>query len=197
MTARETIDLTGNDVVGLAQQLLGYELHTFISGYHCAGIITETEAYAGVSDRASHAWGGRLTKRTEVMFRKGGIAYVYFTYGMHHLFNIVTGPEGIPHAVLIRSVVPTLGVETMLQRRSNAMPLHQLANGPAKLCKALGIDLTHNGLEIGSDTIWLSENKVSAESNVVATPRIGVDYAGEDALLPYRFILTATPHARL
>lgn len=181
------IDLLSEDVLHLARELIGYELHTFIHGRHCSGIISETEAYAGVHDRASHAWGGRRTERTKVMYKKGGIAYVYFTYGMHYLFNIVTGPEEVPHAILIRAIWPQIGLEIMQQRRKNK-PFQLLANGPAKLCQAMGIDLQQNGVEIGSSIIWLGRKHVIEPANIIAGPRVGVDYAGEDALLPYRFV---------
>lgn len=121
------------------------------------------------------------------MYKRGGVAYVYFTYGMHHLFNIVTGPEEVPHAILIRAIYPQLGLETMQQRRKNK-PLQLLANGPAKLCQAMGIDLQQNGLEIGGSTIWLGEKHAVEPDQIAVGPRIGVDYAGEDALLPYRFV---------
>ena len=93
-----------DDVVFLARSLLGKSLLTFLDGKLTGGIITETEAYAGINDKASHAYGGRKTKRTEVMYREGGVCYVYLCYGIHYLFNVVTGKKDVPHAVLIRGI---------------------------------------------------------------------------------------------
>ncbi len=182
------LNFLSTEVVELARSLIGCELHSRIDGKHCCGLITETEAYKGVADRASHAWGGRRTGRTSVMYNAGGIAYVYFTYGMHHLFNIVTGPAEVPHAILIRAIWPVCGLEFMLERRKKAFPAQLIANGPAKLCQAMGINLKHNGLKIGGELIWIVEKPRPLPAEIRATARIGVDYAGDDALLPYRFV---------
>ena len=111
-------------------------------------MIIETEAYAGPEDKASHAYGNRRTKRTEVMFHKGGVAYVYLCYGIHSLFNVVTNQEGTPHAVLIRAIQPEIGIETMLKRRGKTKLDNTLTNGPGSLAKALGIGLKHNGVKL-------------------------------------------------
>lgn len=177
-----------NDVLFVAQFLLGCSFHSMIAGVHCSGIITETEAYAGIHDRASHAFGNRRTPRTEVMYQAGGVSYVYFTYGMHHLFNVVTGAENEPHAVLIRAIYPLTGINTMFQRVGVKKDLRLLANGPAKLTKCLGIGLEHNRLDLDGDLLWLDDQFRHAITRTVAGPRIGVAYAGNDALLPYRFI---------
>lgn len=177
------------NVVQQARELLGCLLYTNDDGVVTSGIITETEAYAGISDRASHAYGGRLTKRTEVMFRQGGIAYVYLCYGMYQLFNVVTAPEGIPNAILIRAIAPLEGLETMLLRRGKQQNAKGLADGPGKLTIALGISLSHNGLPIDGRTIGIERFIQPDPAEINAGPRIGVDYAGEDALLPYRFVL--------
>jgi len=177
-------------VVTLAKNLLGKYLFSKINGQLTGGIITETEAYAGVTDRASHAYNGRRTARTETMYHTGGISYVYFTYGMHHLFNVVTGSEDVPHAVLIRGIYPMTGVDIMLHRTGKKVVNYQLTNGPAKLCRALGITKKQNGISLVGDTVWITPSKhVIAVKDITASPRIGIDYAGEDALLPYRFIL--------
>ncbi len=165
-------------------------MHSFIDGMYCCGIIVETEAYAGITDRASHAFGDRKTARTEVMYRAGGIAYVYFSYGMHHLFNVVTATEGVPHAVLIRGLIPFVGEDFMQQRRGSKVDLADLANGPAKLTKSMGITLKHNCLSLDRDVIWFEKAAPSLVKTVLSGPRIGIDYAGEDALLPYRFVGT-------
>jgi len=175
------------DVLAVAQSLLGKSIFSMIQGVLTGGIITETEAYAGISDKASHAYGGRRTKRTEPMYMPGGTSYVYFTYGMHHLFNIVTSIKDDPQAVLIRGIIPTAGIDIQKKRR-NQKEKH-LANGPAKLCQALGITLKQNGIPLSGDIIWLQdEGEIVKQKDIIICPRVGVDYAGEDALLPYRFI---------
>ncbi len=178
------------EVVMLAKNLLGKYLYSNINKTLTGGIITETEAYAGVTDKASHAYNGRRTTRTETMYQLGGISYVYFTYGMHHLFNVVTGKKEVPHAILIRAIYPLTGCEIMLKRTGKQKINHQLTNGPAKMAKALGINKSHNGISLTGNIIWIEDNGISVyENDIKATPRIGIDYAGEDALLPYRFIL--------
>ena len=177
-------------VVELAKDLLGKFLFTNISNRLTGGIITETEAYAGVNDKGSHAYNGRRTQRTSVMYRKGGISYVYFTYGIHYLFNVVSGKEDVPHAILIRAIYPTTGGEFMLQRTGKNKINYQLTNGPAKLTKSLGITKNQNGIPLNTSELWLEDRGiVVAPEDITATPRIGIDYAGEDALLPYRFVL--------
>lgn len=176
------------DVVRLAKELIGCYLCTFIQGKLCKGMIIETEAYAGINDKASHAFGGKMTQRTEVMYRQGGTAYVYLCYGLHYLFNIVTAPKGIPHAVLVRSLLPADGIETMKQRRGGAVSMNNLINGPANLAKAMGIDHHVNGIMLDGQTVWLETADILLQGAVLATPRIGISYAGDDALLPYRFV---------
>ena len=180
-----------SDVVGLARDLLGTRLVTRFHDQRTAGIIVETEAYAGPVDKASHAYGGRRTARTEIMFASGGRAYVYLCYGIYHLFNVVVGPEELPHAVLVRALEPTEGIAYMLQRCNKKKWAPALTNGPGKLTRALGIDKTHSGLSLlKGSPIWIEERSGPlADSEIIASPRIGVDYAGEDALLPYRFTL--------
>lgn len=176
-----------HDVVHLAQALLGKYLFTEFDGVITGGMIIETEAYKGIEDRACHAYGGRRTKRTEVMFWEGGVSYVYFIYGLHALFNIVTHTEGHPHAVLIRAIKPEIGIETMLKRRGKTQLDKTLTSGPGALTQALGITTKHTGLSLEGPPIWLEDRGMVIE-NIEATPRIGVDYAGEDALLPWRFV---------
>jgi DNA-3-methyladenine glycosylase len=177
-------------VVELAKDLLGKFLFTNINNHLTGGMITETEAYAGITDKGSHAYNGRRTARTEVMYQTGGISYVYFTYGIHYLFNVVTGKEGVPHAVLIRAVYPLFGTDIMLQRTEKKTVDYQLTNGPAKLTKSLGITKDQNNIPLDGETLWLEERGIEIDKNdVTVTPRIGINYAGEDALLPYRFVL--------
>jgi DNA-3-methyladenine glycosylase len=178
------------DVVSLANQLIGCRLNTIIDGKFCSGTVIETEAYAGETDKASHAFGGRKSARTSIMYKEGGIAYVYFCYGMHYLFNVVTAVEGVPHAILIRALLPVEGIETMQYRRGSKVKFSQLTNGPGKLTKAMGIGKSHNGLTLERGHIWFEETSEKRKGEIVATPRIGIDYAEEDALLPYRFVWT-------
>ena len=177
-----------DDVVGLARDLIGKCLFTKMDGILTGGIIVETEAYRAPEDKASHAFGGRRTRRNEAMYGKGGTAYVYKCYGIHSLFNIVTNKKEIPHAILIRAIKPTHGIDLMLKRRGKAKVDKALSGGPGTLSQALGIDVSHNRMPLNS-LIWLEDHQISLE-NIQATPRIGIDYAGEDALLPWRFVLT-------
>lgn len=185
------------DVVQIARDLLGKSLFTESKGVVTGGIITETEAYAGVTDKASHAFGGRFTERTQIMYREGGCAYVYLCYGIHSLFNIVTNCEGVPHAILIRGIIPTVGIDLMLERRKVRKIGADFCNGPGKVSKSLGIHYSHTGILLSAAAannqgmkIWLEDNdRLIQSDDIVSTPRIGVDYAEEDALLPYRFEL--------
>lgn len=178
------------DVVQLSRELLGKRLCTNINGQYTSGIITETEAYAGVTDKASHAFGGRMTERTKTMFETGGTAYVYLCYGIHHLFNIVTNKKGIPHAILIRGIKAEEGIEIMLERRKKKKIDKTLSAGPGTVSQALGIQVRHSGISLHDETIWIEESGIKIPDHAVYIgPRIGVDYAGEDAKLPYRFLV--------
>ncbi|MDP6908041.1 MAG: DNA-3-methyladenine glycosylase [Flavobacteriales bacterium] len=179
-----------DDVVLIAKELIGKVLCTNINNRITKGIITETEAYAGVTDKASHAYGNRRTNRTEVMYGKPGISYVYLCYGVHSLFNVVTNKEGIPHAVLIRSIHPVDGLDTIRARRGRKQLLHKLADGPGKVCSALGIKFNlHNRIDLKDEKIWIEDSDITVEpTEIITGPRIGVEYAKEDALLPYRFL---------
>jgi len=180
-----------DNVVKISRDLLGKVLCTYIDGKFTAGIITETEAYAGITDRASHAYGGRRTARNEVMYHEGGKAYVYLCYGMHHLFNVVTNVEGVPDAVLIRGIFPIDGISVILKRRKAKSLIKNLTTGPGKVSAALGIHTGLNGLSLSENTIWIEDRGLSfADEDVHIGPRIGIDYAGEDAFLPYRFFVS-------
>jgi DNA-3-methyladenine glycosylase len=181
----------GEDVVQISRELIGKVLCTRINGILTSGVITETEAYAGITDRASHAFGGRRTARTETMFGEGGQAYVYLCYGIHHLFNVVTNREGIPHAVLIRAIKPVEGIGTMVQRRNKPGIVKNISTGPGTLSEALGIQTKHSGEDLGGNRIWIEDRKIRIKpSEIISGPRIGVDYAGKDAKLPWRFKLS-------
>ncbi len=174
-----------NDVLTIGRQLLGKELMHRMGSCVVSGIITETEAYAGVTDRASHAFNNRRTARTETMYMKGGHAYVYLCYGIHSLFNVVTGDEEVPDAVLIRSVFPASGFEFTTFKK-----MLQSGTGPGRVSKLLGIGLQHNATSLVNGNIRIVDTGIQIpEKKILALPRIGVDYAGEDAKLPYRFII--------
>jgi len=180
------------NAVYMAKTLLGKVLVTQISSQMTSGIITETEAYAGIHDRASHAYGNRNTSRTAPMYRHGGIAYVYLIYGIYSLFNVVTAPAGTPHAILIRAISPLDGVSIMKKRRK-AQHTTGLTDGPGKLSIAMGIHYSDSGENLQGNRIWIEDRGiVPMEKEIFAGPRIGVDYAGDDALLPYRFVLKGT-----
>ena len=177
-----------NDVVFLAKDLIGKYLFTKIDGQLCGGIITETEAYKGIADRACHAFGGRRTKRNEMMYAGGGVAYVYLCYGIHPMLNVVTNQKDIPDAVLIRAIHATHGEELMLKRTGKSQMNVQVTDGPGKVTKALGITLADNGESLQNKRIWIEDRNVDlSKMNLLNTPRIGVDYAGEDKFLMYRF----------
>ncbi|PLW98687.1 MAG: DNA-3-methyladenine glycosylase [Marinilabiliales bacterium] len=179
-----------DDVPSLAKSLLGKYLITNINGVMTGGMITETEAYEGVTDRASHAYGGLRSKRTEVMYATGGRSYVYLCYGIHYLFNIVTNQKEVPHAVLVRGIFPVIGIEEMMIRTGKSKAGYALTNGPGKLSKALGITLRLNGVILNGQEIWIEDRGIEYKYiDITTTHRVGVDYAGPDALLPYRFIL--------
>ena len=182
------------DVLLISRELLGKVLCTNFHGKLTSGIIVETEAYAGVTDKASHAYGGRRTKRTETMYAKGGYAYVYICYGIHHLFNIVTNKENIPHAVLIRAIQPRDGIEIMLQRRNKKKVDHSLTAGPGSLTRALGITVKDLGTLLMDNLIWLEDQNINyTNQDILATPRVGIQYAGKDAQNPWRFQIENSP----
>ncbi|MDX5480425.1 MAG: DNA-3-methyladenine glycosylase [Hymenobacteraceae bacterium] len=179
---------TRPDVVQIAQELLGKYLYTNINGVLTGGMIVETEAYAGENDQACHAHLNRRTKRTEIMYQKGGVAYVYLVYGIYHLFNIITNEQDRADAVLVRAIEPELGVEEMLLRRNMASIRQNLTAGPGVLSIALGIDKRHYGTDLTGDTIWVEDKGIRLPAEDIASgSRVGIDYAGEDALLPWRF----------
>lgn len=179
-----------DDVVRVSRDLLGKVLCSRVHGAVTRVLITETEAYAGVGDRASHAWGGRRTRRTEPMYAEGGTAYVYLCYGLHHLFNVVTGPVETPHAVLIRAAQPLEGMRLMLKRRGKRQLDRTLLAGPGSLAQALGITTRLTGTSLLGERIWIEDHGIDTRAASIAVgPRVGIDYAGDDAARPYRFVL--------
>jgi len=179
-----------DDVVQVAKELLGKILVTKFNGIETSGRIVEVEAYNGEIDKASHAYGGRRTNRTEVMYAHGGVCYVYLCYGIHHLFNVVSNDKDIPHAILIRALEPLKGIEKMLQRTGKENADYSLTKGPGNVSKALGIQTKHTGISLLSKELYIADDgTVYTEKKIGISPRIGVDYAGKDALLKYRFYI--------
>lgn len=177
------------DVVEVSRELLGKVLCTFFDGTLTAGMISETEAYCGRNDKACHTNDGTRTARTEVMYGEPGRSYVYLCYGIHHLFNVVTNKKGMADAVLIRSIQPLDGVALMKERRGFESEKN-LCDGPGKLTQALGIYTSMSGCSLMEPPVWIEDRQFSIDENQIkATPRIGVDYAGEHALREWRFVL--------
>ena len=181
---------TRPNVVQIAQELLGKYLYTAVDGMLTGGMIVETEAYSGENDRACHAHMNRRTARTEIMYHEGGIAYVYLVYGIYNLFNIITNVEGKADAVLIRAIEPEIGTEEMLVRRNMPTIKPNLTAGPGVMSIALGVNRKHYGEDLTGNTIWLEDKGITLpEDNIMTVPRVGIDYAGDDALLPWRFYI--------
>lgn len=181
---------TENDVVSIAQSLLGKVLCTRIHRQLTNGIIVETEAYHGPEDKASHAYGGRRTARTEIMYAQGGTAYIYLCYGIHHLFNVVTATEDVPHAILIRAIEPLEGIDLMMTRRRMSSLSQSLTAGPGSLSVALGLDTTMSGMDLvrRNSPVWIEDRgRDILETQIIASPRVGVGYAKEWADRPWRF----------
>jgi DNA-3-methyladenine glycosylase len=179
-----------NDVLQIAKELLGKILVTKWDGITTAGRIVEVEAYNGVIDKASHAAGGRRTARNEIMYADGGVAYVYLCYGIHHLFNVVTNRKEVPHAILIRAVEPIKGLQEMQQRTRKKEQDRSITKGPGNVAKALGLFTFHSGYSITGPEIFIADDGfVYKRTEIAASPRIGVEYAGKHGLLPYRFYI--------
>jgi DNA-3-methyladenine glycosylase len=184
-----------NDVVSIARDLLGKYLFTRTDGLLTGGIIVETEAYRGPEDVGSHAYNNRRTSRNDVMYAKGGVVYMYICYGIHDMLNIVTGEEGESHAVLIRAIEPTVGLDVMRLRLGFENDDRRLCKGPGALAKALGLKKNHNGLSLESDTVWLEDlqNDIKHD-DIVACPRIGLNIAEPYKSIPWRFYLRGNKH---
>lgn len=179
--------LLRSDTLSIARDLLGKLIVVpSENGERVSGMIVETEAYCGITDKAAHSYGGRRTARNEVTYGIGGHAYVFFIYGMYYQLNFVTGPIDNPHVVLIRAVEPVEGVEIMRTRRG-PMKDKNLTSGPGKLCIALGIDRSLNSADLTRDKIWLEDHKTFSSDDIATGKRIGIDYAAEDAEKPWRF----------
>src|ERR1700682_2844564 len=185
---------TRSNVLAVSRELLGKLLVVpSADGSRVSGLIVETESYRAPQDRASHAYGGRRTRRTETMYQIGGTAYVYFVYGMYHQFNVVTNIEGIPHAILIRGLEPVEGVEVMRERRQEHSG-RTLTNGPGKLCMALGIDRRLDGADLLGESVWIEEGRTVSPRSIACGPRIGIDYAQEWGEKPWGFWIRDNPY---
>ena len=185
-------DFFQRSVLTVARDCLGKFLVHEINGEVLVGRIVEAEAYRGPLDRAAHSYGGRRTNRTEVMYGRAGVAYVFFVYGMHYQFNVVTGAIGEPHAVLIRAIEPILGETTMAEHRGHPKHQRDLTNGPGKLCEALAIDRRQNGVDLCRPPLYFSEGP--APKVIRRSPRIGVGYAGEWAQRLWRWYDAESPY---
>lgn len=182
-----------DDVVSISKSLLGKAIYTSFDDQITAGIIVETEAYRGPDDKACHAFGNRLTKRTETMFKEGGALYVYLSYGLHKMINVVSSKEGEAHAILIRAIEPIVGIDKMLERRSHNKLKLETVNGPGKTASALGVELNHNGFLLyqKESGIWIEDSEIIvSKANIQSGPRVGLSvHLGKDAHLPWRFYL--------
>ena len=179
-----------DDVVSLSSKLLGKYLFTCVDGQLTGGIIIETEAYRGPEDRGSHAYNHRRTARNEIMYAKGGVVYMYICYGIHDMLNIVTGEKGESHAILIRAIEPTVGLDIMRVRRGFENDDKRLCKGPGALAKALGLRKLHNGVSLESDEIWIEDRgDVITDENIVACPRIGLNIEEPFKSIPWRFYI--------
>lgn len=182
-----------HDVTLIARELLGKVLCTNFDGKLTSGIIVETEAYSQ-SEKACHAFGDKRTPRTEIFYNDGGLSYVYLCYGIHYLFNIITNCADTADGVLIRAIEPVDGVDTMLQRRGMKKMEHRIAAGPGSVSKALGLTKHHNAMDMTEDHIWVEKKGIRyGEDQIIASPRVGVDYAGDDAFLPWRYRVKDNP----
>ena len=184
----------GDDTLQIARDLLGKTLVVpDEKGNRVSGRIVETEAYLGPRDKAAHSYKNRRTKRTEVMFNKGGMVYVFLVYGMYHQFNVVAGKTDVPHAVLIRGIEPVDGIEIMHKRRGK-MPDKNLTSGPGKLCMALGVDKSFNGESLLGKRVWIEEGITLSKNEITAGKRIGIDYSEEYAEKLWRFYVKQNPY---
>ena len=181
------------DVVGISKQLLGKKLVTSFDGFTTSGLIVETEAYRAPDDKACHAYGNRLTNRTKTMFMEGGTLYVYISYGIHRMINVVTAEEGKAHAILIRAIEPLVGMDKMVERRRHQILSFDTLNGPGKSARALGVETVHDGLSLYAKEsgIWIEDiRKHISQDEIISGPRVGMSkHTGKDAHRPWRFYI--------
>lgn len=180
------------DVILIAKELIGKIIVTSFDGLITSGRIVETEAYIGLTDRASHSFGGKRTARNEHMYANAGTTYVYICYGMHHLFNVVTNAKEVPDAVLIRAAEPVTGIDIMLERTGKIKFDNSLTKGPGNVAKALGISKNHSGIHLLKDEIYIADDGFIIEENCIGiSRRIGIENTGDAVLKPYRFYVKA------
>lgn len=183
------------DVIKIARELLGKILVTHFENKITSGRIVETEAYVGITDKASHSFAGKRTMRNEHMYSQAGTAYVYICYGMHQMMNIVTNKRDIPDAILIRGIEPLQGIEIMSERTGKSLNDPTISRGPGNVAKALGIFKKHSGLHLLDNEIYIADDGFRLnEEKIGISKRIGVEGAGKDALLPYRFYEKGNPY---
>ncbi|PWG82133.1 DNA-3-methyladenine glycosylase [Pararcticibacter amylolyticus] len=179
-----------DDVVQISRDLIGKQIFTYLDGLLTSAIIVETEAYRGPEDKGSHAFNGRRTARNDIMYYAGGVTYMYICYGIHDMLNIVTGPEGTSHAVLIRALQPVDGLDIMRERRAVYSDDKRLCKGPGALARAMGLNKTHNGLSLLGDQIWLEDRGLEVpEEDIVASARIGLNIDSPYKEIPWRFYI--------
>ncbi len=184
---------TQKNVTAIAKDLLGKVIVCKAEAKLSSGIIVETEAYS-FKERGCHAYNNKRTARNEIMFGDGGFAYVYLCYGIHHLFNVVTNRSGCAEAVLVRAIEPLQGIEGMLSRRGMSKVKHSLSSGPGKLTQALGIDIAYNALDLLGNKLWIEDSGINyTRKQIQSSERIGIDYAGSDARLKWRFTVKDSP----
>jgi len=190
-----------NDTLQVARELLGKYIVHKIGGEELTGMIVETEAYIGPHDKAAHSYNNRRTDRNEVMYGPPGYAYVYAIYGMYYCMNVVTADVDKPEAVLIRAIEPVKGLDTMAQNRFQKRyeELHKseainIANGPGKLCKALGINKSNNGDDLCKDRLFIAESGKPMDFSIESSPRINIGYAEEAVFYPWRYYIKGNPY---
>ncbi|NMM61593.1 DNA-3-methyladenine glycosylase [Clostridium sp. P21] len=193
-------DFYNRDTLIVAKELLGKNLVHEIGGKKLVGKIVEVEAYMGPLDKAAHSYSGKMTPRTEPMYGKSGVAYVYFIYGMYYCFNIVTQEEGRPEAILVRAIEPVEGLEYMVLNRYNKTyedltryQIKNLVNGPGKLCIAMGIDKTLNKEDLCGNKLYIEEGKDNS-FDIKTAKRVGIDYAEEAKDYLWRFYIHGNPN---
>ncbi len=182
-----------SDTVGIAKALLGKKLVSNIDGFMTAGIICETEAYCGTTDRGCHAYNGRYTERTKIMYASGGVSYIYICYGIHHLFNVVTHVGGEPHAVLIRAIEATDGLAHIQKRRGKSVAHTALGAGPGLVSVCLGLTTKYNGESLLGDSIWIEDAEPLADADMISGPRVGMNFSGPYKTIPWRFRILDSP----
>lgn len=177
------------DTVLIARELLGKKVFSMAGGLLTGGIIIETEAYRGPEDRGSHAFNNRRTNRTEIMYAAGGVAYMYICYGIHDMLNVVTGPADSSHAILIRALEPTTGIEIMRERRKIFDKDTRLCQGPGALAQALGLNKMFNGKSLQGSDLWIENNEPVPDDQIVSSARVGMNFDGPYKTIQWRFYI--------